>query len=113
MKLTKKEAIKRHRLLWNWIADETIRRNECVEKREAFEHFGWPKVSYNCWLCEYDCSHKKNYCGENCILDWGKPEGCATSLYNSLYPKWTSEHDPKKSAAIARKIANLPERKGV
>lgn len=56
MILTKEEAIRRHRMMWEWIANETLRRHECVNKIDAFHHFGWfaewPVEAW-CWCCEY------------------------------------------------------------
>ena len=39
--LTREEAIRRHRLMWNWIADETEKIGEPIDKSDAFKHFGW------------------------------------------------------------------------
>lgn len=36
MKLTKEEAIERHRLMWNWIAEETLHKQKCFDKLDAF-----------------------------------------------------------------------------
>lgn len=118
MKISKKEAIRRHRLMWNWIADETLRRNKLVGKEEAFKHFGWKPVNAMCWCCEYDMTHKKSYCANNCIVQWPGISCIIESKSGSVYEfgifrEWMCEKDPKKSAEIARKIANLPERKGV
>lgn len=122
MKLTKKEAIRRHRLMWNWIADETLRRYELVKKEEAFEHFGWKPVYAMCWCCEYDRTHKKSYCVNNCIVQWpgiscvieDVIESEGGSVYEfGIFREWMCEKDPKKYAELARKIANLTERKGV
>lgn len=40
--LTKEECVHRHRLLWNYIADQVEEQEEvpCNCKEEAFEHFG-------------------------------------------------------------------------
>ena len=37
--LTKEEAIRRHRMMWEWIADETLKRKECVTETEALDFF--------------------------------------------------------------------------
>ena len=115
MKLSKAEAIRRHRLMWNWIADETIRLKRKVDKLEAFAHFTWNPVRALCWCCEYGrITH--NSCS-NCIMVWPG----STCVYadhddenlipTGLYKLWTYEQDPEKSAALARQIAELPERK--
>lgn len=50
--LTKAEAIRRHRLMWNWIAQTSIQEQQCVGKDEAIEHFGWPDIPAGCWCCD-------------------------------------------------------------
>ena len=56
--LTKDECVRRHRLLWNYIADEILEQEEVPwdYKKEAFEHFGWHNGDmFNyCWACYYD-----------------------------------------------------------
>lgn len=42
-KLTKGEAIRRHRLMWNYIADESARTRTRINKVDALYHFGWEK----------------------------------------------------------------------
>lgn len=37
--LTREEAIRRHRLMWNWIANEAERTHKPVTKMDAFDHF--------------------------------------------------------------------------
>lgn len=37
LNLTKEEVIRRHRILWNWIAQTSIQEQRCVDKSEAFE----------------------------------------------------------------------------
>lgn len=111
-RLSKKEAIRRHRLMWNWIADETIRGGRLVDKREAFEHFGWDSnnVTLQCWCCEYKYTHP-GHCANNCILVWpgaGCVVGSATET--ALFSAWCTTKNPEKSAALARRIAELPER---
>lgn len=40
--LTKEECVRRHRLLWNYVADQFLEQENASRnyKREAFEHFG-------------------------------------------------------------------------
>lgn len=69
MKLTKEEAIKKHRRLWNYIADETLKQARCVTIAEAFEHFGWSyTICRRSWCCEYDYEHDNNC--THCPIDW-------------------------------------------
>lgn len=110
--LTKEEAIKRHRMMWNWIAYETLKREEFVTKWEAIKHFGWvkSKMRSRCWCCTY--AHKDGTC-DKCPIQW--PGGICTNsigvegLYEAWsYARWCSDH--KKAADLAYQIANLPER---
>ena len=41
--LTKEECVRRHRLLWNYVADQILEQKKVPwnYKEEAFEHFGW------------------------------------------------------------------------
>lgn len=110
--LTKEEAIKRHRMMWNWIAYETLKRKRRVYKSEAIKHFGWDPCTMiaDCWCCTY--IHKDDQlCCKNCPVVWpGKHCTC-----NDLYQKWscTGPIDYKKAADLAYQIANLPEREDV
>ena len=116
--LTREEAIRRHRKLWNYIADQTERTGKVIDKTDALVLL-WPgtvAVLANCWLCEY--AGKK--CMEHaCPICW--PGGYCVSrpnekytnsgLYDLLIQEQKSK-DPnvKFYAALARVIANLPER---
>lgn len=110
-KLTKEEAIKRHRMMWSWIADETLRIERKVKKSEAMRHFNWETMDVElcCWCCTYDSQISK---GEdaaclNCPIQWpGKEAQC-----NELYSCWTRSEDYKKAADLAYRIANLSEKK--
>lgn len=87
--LTKEECVRRHRMLWNRIADRILEKEEVSwnYKEEAFEHFGWPMhngemINY-CWACYYsrmkdfetfDDANKdeqKSWSNcHNCLFDW-------------------------------------------
>ena len=107
--LTKEEAIKRHRMMWNWIAYETLRRKEFVTKAAAVEHFGWnqSKMHSKCWCCTY--VREDGTC-EKCPIQW------PGSKCYGLYDDWCYLgrcSDYKKAAELAYRIANLPEREDV
>jgi len=55
VKITKREAIKEYRKMWNWIADETERTGECKSQEDYLEFVGIdPKdLANKCFLCEY------------------------------------------------------------
>lgn len=111
--LTKEEAIKRHRMLWNYIADESERIGVSISKYEALRAL-WPDLPPNkpmsdCWACETtaaidDCT--------SCLIKW--PGGDCGSYRNphGLYIKWDRaclNRDVKEAVKLAREIANLPE----
>lgn len=113
MTLTKQLAIKLHRKLWRWIADETERRKEIVKKSD-YPLFERKIIRWNCWCCEY----AKEEC-KNCPIEWAKKEHndhlglemirCTDGEYRKWY-KATERGDWKEAAHWARVIAELPER---
>lgn len=133
--LTREEAIRRHRLMWNWLAKKG-EKGKVVEKKDAFEHFGWTTwdVVALCWCCEYaanswakdETDEKHSFC-DFCPLDWsnGKNEAIKANCskisihdgrkYPGLYDLWYDSitTDFAKSSKLARIIANLPEKKEV
>ena len=137
--LTKEEAIRRHRLMWNWIAEEA-EKGKLVTKKDAFKHFGWNATDTfaMCWCCEW--AHIEQRRNEElgidfesrcciCPLDWSNDENeiiktaCTANptydgiVHDGLYDVWWSktymEEDPTESSRLARIIANLPEKKEV
>lgn len=112
MKLSKEEAIRRHRLMWNWIADETTRRGKKVSKEAAFAHFRWGHALMNCWCCEYMELYQINTCATGCILEWpGVSCVVGGDKTNGLFSRWATTGNVKEAADLARQIAELPERK--
>lgn len=137
--LTREEAIRRHRLMWNWIADETEKTGEPIGKHDAFIHFGWARSEAlsSCWCCEWVCENWKldsdkfdfeSACS-SCPLDWSNGEKkilkatCSKIMSNEghinagLFEQWyfgtNRGKDPIEAARIARIIGNLPEKKEV
>lgn len=140
--LTKEECVRRHRLLWNYIADQIEEQEEVSWdcKEEAFEHFGWHNgVMFNyCWACYYcqlkdfemiddaDAEKRKVWVNcHNCLFDWyAYSDGpwneeysnyCddGTTLYSRFHALKLNNDNWKEAARIARKIANLPVREEV
>lgn len=124
MELTKKEAVRRHRLMWNWIAQTSIQEQRVVTKEEAFEHFGWNKfnVSCHCWCCDY-AEQVSNTSGETeifslchfCPICWPAPwYRCSVPFGYGLFDKFCralDRNDYILAAKCAYEIAEFPERK--
>ena len=120
MKLTREEAIANHRKMWNWIADETERWEDCATKSDYFKNlFDLPIPQNECYCCEYAQDIALHSVCSGCPLLWGSH--FATCIFDGssenkrgLYVQWEracKEKDWQKSARLAREIANLPERK--
>ena len=107
MKLTRELAIKLHRKLWMWVATETERQHRIVTSAE-YPLFKRKKIYRNCWLCEFSLKygHSAVVCN-NCPIKWGE-DRCNMGEYRN----WYNETKWKKSARLARIIANLPENIG-
>lgn len=138
--LTREEAIRRHRRMWNWLADETEQTGEPIAKSNAFKHFGWDVADAFalCWCCEwvyskcnkfdFDKVYYKSACSF-CPLDWSNGEKkilkatCSkimsddghmnAGLYKQWWFKTNNEQNLVEAARLARIIANLPEKKEV
>ena len=100
--MTKKECIKNHRIMWNWLADNPDKGKQ--------DWPGWEDeglVRNHCFLCEYTISH--NLPCKECLVDWGTiPNHCGS--YYAPYTQYQKTEDLSKKAYYARKIANLKER---
>lgn len=118
--MTKQEAIKNHRAMWNWIADE-IKEAKCVldvyeMKRQYLLLNGFLRVQNYCFLCQYS----SGYGCQKCPMEW--PSKAETYMCeddgNDLDGLWlecynmydNGDLDWRKQADFARQIANLPER---
>lgn len=119
MTLTREEAIKKTRNMWNWIADKTLERKMIVDKWNYFRENGIDfddMPSCDCYLCEYGKQYgrydtKCKYCPLK-FTSWGESFGCLND--DSPFYKWDSLmagfDDYKIAAKYAREIANLPEK---
>lgn len=119
--LTKVQAIKKHRHMWNWIADETERTGTIIVKDDYFIAMGitysYDIPAYDCYCCEYD---KQQNGGEfvgrckYCPLDWDSKCGrfmcCDKERVGDdkgLFARWKNALNIEESVKLARKIANL------
>lgn len=100
--MTREEAIRKHREMWNWLAD-----NPGMMKWDYLQKFD-PEATlvHECYLCEYtdmDCTR--------CPLEWaGRDCPEEGSLYNEWCYAVAGLEDYTRTAEIARQIAELPEK---
>lgn len=120
--LSREEAIRKHREMWNWIAERIKERKRLVDvvelKREYVEQHN-ESVSYNCYLCDYCIDMqggvKFKRC-KYCPLDW-ESDGDEDGLYQCLenyeedgpYRKVEGTVAWEEQYKLCKKIANLKE----
>lgn len=105
--LTREQLILEFRKMWNWIADETEKRQHIVFKDNYFKENGITNIPMNhcylCQLCLEQCS--------NCPVYWGK-DCFGYDIYcyddDSPYELWLDAYDWEEATELAREIANLP-----
>lgn len=78
MELTREQAIKEHRKMWNWLAEHPEK-----YKDDYFEihHEQFGHINNDCFLCEYSSQNSGYCCNEDCLCDWGET-GCVGSSQN-------------------------------
>lgn len=121
MMLTREEAIAEFRKMWNWIADETEKRQAIVDKQTYFRENYLEMVDSACWCCEYGkqlviddvVENKCDVCpinfGDHREGIWESPCIRDGSAFNGwIVSSWLKAW--KSAANCARQIANLPER---
>lgn len=133
--LTKEECVRRHRLLWNYVADQILEQENASRnyKKEAFEHFGWSipigSIFGYCWGCYYDSMKRLEMVDDPkhikesevktcpyCLFNWTSDENNFCVKYNTLFNRFMNSkriNDWKEAARIAREIANMPVREDV
>lgn len=123
MALTFEKAVLNHRKMWNWIADETLKR-ECVVSKE--DYFRENKI-FNiniplnlCYCCHY--TKRTRFSCTACPIKWNPSyENNGIRTYECTYPNspytlWKEAcrfGDYINAAKYAREIANLPKKKEV
>lgn len=107
MKLTKKEAIKRHRELWGWLAENPM--------KDKLDWPGWERYDAalnDCFLCEYT-SNKFSKC-EHCPV-WfkenGFDRGTVPYCLGGLFYRWEVATNLEERKRLAALIRDLPEKK--
>lgn len=113
--MTREEAIKNHRKMWNWIADQIRNGRKDVTIHDLkitylIEHGYDPDIiRHKCFCCEYafqESDDYDDYC-ESCPLIWGNENLCKPGYFcenRGWY--WGTRTEEN-----ARKIANLPEKR--
>lgn len=110
--MTKNKAVKYHREMWNWIADEIEK--EGIVLDVPVLKMNWCDTHnthpiFSCFACAY-CGYKPCECG--CLFDWGS--GCDfTSCGRGYYRECDCAKTWQEQAELARKIANLSVREEV
>lgn len=116
--MTKRQAIRHHRRMWNWIANESEKTGIFKGKQDYFNKFGG-NIRHNCYLCHYAYQKpfSKSMC-ENCPLYWKsncKEHMCCDLNYPDdrvgLYRQFEDfEGTLSNYVRLARKIASLPKK---
>ena len=122
--LSREEAIRKHREMWNWIADRIMERKQpVIIGRLKKEYIGQhnESVLYNCYLCEYcmdmleEGEEFKERC-KYCPLDW-ESDGHEYGLYqcldnheeDGLYRNVEGTVVWEEQYKLCKKISNLEE----
>lgn len=129
--LTKKEAIRKHRKMWNWIAEMSLAKKNKVTKKDYFcdnPRLKKARIRHLCFCCEYTSqayTDKQLPEGETgccfCPINWGWEandymcENRFESDNTNLFALWDALplNNYREAASLARQIANLPERKAL
>lgn len=128
MKLSREEAIENHRKMWQWIAEETLKREKIVCKEEYLEeYFPNEVICCDCFCCEYgrqqiNLGYDMRYGCKFCPLDWDSSTTvmCCDRFTDdddlgwfALWEKITKVLNWQQASELAKIIAELPERKEV
>ena len=126
MNLTKKEAVRLHRILWNTIADILdeygmpegckealdLKKMAIIKMKERKEYKG-PLPLLNCFCCNYESNISSDFdehyhCYDVCPVKW-RYKSCDDSEYGRFI-ELLDNNEVESAIIIARTIANLPER---
>ena len=124
--MLREEAIKKHRAMWNWIAEQIVNNERTMNivnlKQKYIDMQGELTIEMharnNCYLCYYtdvNCircplSWPSDACDYMCECGYRATIGYRDGLYDKCC-KLHYECDWELQATLCRKIANLPERK--
>ena len=101
--MNKREAIRNHRRLWKWLAENPAKNKE-----------DWPQwatlfgVANSCFLCELTIGKNGDTHCSDCIGDWGSLKTCGTTSGKGLYHRWwVHALNHKKRTELALKIKDV------
>lgn len=129
--MTREEAVRLHRILWNNVADIiesgalNDKKHVSTIKEAAFRKMieqgdlekGARNPVFDCFCCEYLFQTIPNFLPENevcskyCPINWGSRMGWCTFGEYGDFLKFYRKDDFDAAAKVARRIANLPKRK--
>lgn len=134
MNLSREQTIIEHRKMWNWIAEETLKRKVKVTKNDYFLEHPECKAPFfaNCYCCDYameqfrqyksyyykDKKDKVSFC-DFCPIKWGSKTKDKCIKYTSdiigvfakgIFAKYEYTNKYKSAARLAKIIAELPEK---
>lgn len=127
MQLTREQAIAEHRKMWNWIAG-FIENSKTISDIDGLKEIYCKRVEkeceilHNCFLCEYTSfvSFGVKYCScDECPIKWESEsnkfmcERKRNVTGDGLWIKCRDAETWQEQDALARQIANLPERTDV
>lgn len=113
-KLTKDEAIRLHREMWDWLSENPDKEKVDCPTIEKWLEDNEDYPDSDCFCCEYNLVQTYEYEEEGCAhcpLKWPSKETAFQCERNSgLYKRWAYSDDPLERAALAAQIRDLPVR---
>lgn len=101
MELTREEAIRLHRELWGWLAENPMK------QKTDYPKFKTERVRNDCYLCEFAGSQ----CAK-CPVEWPKPRYVSPChCMESYFGEWDDAKLPEERSRLAALIRDLPEKK--
>ena len=119
-KLPKQTAIENHRILWDWLAEETKRRKKIIKKDNYICEINpfIEKLEAHCWPCEYTTIMNQSILNsidicEKCLFMWGNEsdDTCIHVNYtHGLYKEWSNAETWETAYKYAKQIADINEK---
>ncbi len=111
MELTREEAIRLHRELWKWLAENPMKGKADWpgwEKHKCYGEKNNERPNSYCFACEYVMQHndRARIC-KLCPFVWPGKD----CMENGLWEEWRKATAPEERSRLAALIRDLPERK--